>query len=63
VLLVRNPISLPAAVAAHTQAQVVTLDLTDEGAVGAAAQGADALFWLVPPPPYTCPIGPSGTRP
>ncbi|UOG77636.1 NAD(P)H-binding protein (plasmid) [Hymenobacter tibetensis] len=51
VLLVRNPTSLPAAVAAHAQAQVVTLDLTDEGAVVAAAQGADALFWLVPPPP------------
>jgi len=49
VLLVRNPTSLPAAVAAH--AQVVTLDLTDERAVVAAAQGADALFWLVPPPP------------
>jgi len=51
VLLVRNPTSLPASVAAHAQAQVITLDLTDEGAVVAATQGADALFWLVPPPP------------
>jgi uncharacterized protein YbjT (DUF2867 family) len=51
VLLVRNPTSLPAWVVAHGQAQVVTLDLTDEAAVVAACQGADALFWLVPPPP------------
>jgi len=51
VLLVRNPASLPAAVATHAQAQVVTLDLTDQAAVVAACQGADALFWLVPPPP------------
>lgn len=51
VLLVRNPTSLPTSLAAHAQAEVVTLDLTDERAVVAAAQGADALFWLVPPPP------------
>ena len=51
VLLVRNPASLPAAVAAHAHAQIITLDLTDERAVVAASRGADALFWLVPPPP------------
>ncbi|UOQ69499.1 NmrA family NAD(P)-binding protein [Hymenobacter volaticus] len=55
VLLVRNPASLPAAVATHTQARVVTLDLTDQAAVVAACQGAEALFWLVPPPPLTAP--------
>jgi len=53
VLLVRNPATQPAAVAAHAQARVVTLDLTDQAAVVTACQGADALFWLVPPPPLT----------
>jgi uncharacterized protein YbjT (DUF2867 family) len=31
----------------------VPLDLRDEAAVVDAAAGADALFWLVPPPPIT----------
>ena len=51
VLLVRNPTALPAAIAAHPHTHVVPLDLTDERAVVVAAQGADALLWLVPPPP------------
>ena len=49
VLLVRNPASLPAPLATHAQARVVTLDLSDAAAVTAAAQGADGLCWLVPP--------------
>ena len=47
VLLVRSPAKIPPALAAR--AQVVPVDLTDTAAVTAAAQGADALFWLVPP--------------
>jgi uncharacterized protein YbjT (DUF2867 family) len=47
VLLVRNPAGLSPQLAA--KAQVATVDLTDAAAVSAACQGADALFWLVPP--------------
>ena len=45
VLLVRNPAALPAHLAAHA----AIVDMTDAAAVVAASQGADALFWLVPP--------------
>lgn len=47
VLLVRNPAALPPHLAA--QARIEQVDLTDAAAVVAATQGADALFWLVPP--------------
>lgn len=55
VLLVRNPASLPTSLATHPRARVVTLDLADEAAVVSATQGADSLFWLVPPPPLSMP--------
>ena len=47
VLLVHHPASVPPPLAA--KATVVTVDMADSAAVVTASQGADALFWLVPP--------------
>ena len=47
VLLVRNPANLPPHLA--SKAEVAVVDMADSRAVVAASQGADALFWMVPP--------------
>lgn len=47
VLLVRNPASISPSLAAT--AHIATVDMADAAAVVAASQGADALFWLIPP--------------
>jgi uncharacterized protein YbjT (DUF2867 family) len=52
-VIARDPSRLPARVHAH--AEVVQGSHGDAGAITKALAGADRLFWLVPPPPFSRP--------
>ena len=52
-VIARDPSRLPARVHAH--AEVVPGSHGDAGAITKALAGADRLFWLVPPPPFSYP--------
>ena len=52
-VIVRDPSRLPAHVRAH--AEVVEGSHGDTGAITKALSGADRMFWLVPPPPFSHP--------
>ena len=52
-VIARDPSRLPARVRAR--AEVVPGSHGDAGAITKALAGADRLFWLVPPPPFSHP--------
>jgi uncharacterized protein YbjT (DUF2867 family) len=52
-VIARHPSRLPARVHAH--AEVVPGSHGDAGAITKALTGADGMFWLVPPPPFSHP--------
>ena len=54
-VIARDPSRLPALV--HARAEVVQGSHGDADAITKALAGADRLFWLVPPPPFTSPVG------
>jgi uncharacterized protein YbjT (DUF2867 family) len=55
-VIARDPSRLPARVHAH--AEVVPGSHGDPGMIAKALAGADRLFWLVPPPPFSHPAAP-----
>ena len=52
-VIARDPARLPRRVHAH--AEVVPGSHGDAGAITKALAGADSMFWLVPPPPFSHP--------
>ena len=54
-VIARDPSRLPERVRSHAEAEVVQGSHGDAGAITKALAGADRLFWLVPPPPFSHP--------
>ena len=54
-VIARDPSRLPARVRSHAEAEVVQGSHGDAGVITKALAGADRLFWLVPPPPFSHP--------